>query len=145
MAEQPSAQARSCDEPPSLRHALGQWGEDVRLMADALSELAASEARLAAYSLAMMLAAALVLAIMAAALWTTLASAIALAVFDGDEVWLATSLSVAAASALAGGVCYLMIRHLSRNLGFPGMRAVLFRPPGRRITAEDVDREGVRP
>ena len=140
-AESPSPQSA-----PRLGHALADWAADFRPLIGAMSDLAASEARLAAVSLGLVLAAAIGLVVMMSAAWIGAIAALALWLFGAATVWLKTA-SLIAVLSLAGAVlAYLVIRHFSRYLGFPVTRELLFqRGPAVTAGADEGDREHDRP
>lgn len=124
--ECPPGQDLPDSEPPSLTQAARQWATTLLELLGSLADLAAIEARLAGFSLALMFTCAVALAIFAATAWVTIATALLLVLQTGFSTLVGTLFGVCAASALAGLICYLYIRFSSANLAFPATREALF-------------------
>lgn len=119
--------ADASGQPVGLRQAIEGWLGEFRPLLGAMSELAVSEARLAAVGLALMLAASVAVAIMAATAWTGAATALAFWLFDGPTIWLKTALFVMLLSVVGAGLGYLLVRRLATWLDFRATRQLLFK------------------
>ncbi len=126
------------DVAPQQASLLAEAGELWTVLRDVAAgwlELFSLEGRLAALSLARIVAIALFMAITAAAVWFALMTALTLWLVGGGVAWPVAFLAVAASSAAAVGIGYWVIRRLSRNLLFRATRAQLAGDAGREIGA----------
>ncbi|MCB1800785.1 MAG: hypothetical protein KDI82_03760 [Gammaproteobacteria bacterium] len=113
------------ERQPGLGEAFDRWSGELRPLFGAMSDLAISEARLAAVSLVSMFAAAIALAILAAVAWASLSVAIGLWMFVGTDVWIKVILWTALISAAGAAAAYLLICRLSGYLDFRETRGLL--------------------
>ncbi len=109
-----------------LSHALKAWVADLLGLFAAVGDLAASEARLAGHSLAVMLGLGGMLLVVAASTWFSLITAVVLWAFGVGGAWSAVFLTIALVNTLLIILAYWGIRRLSANLRFTELRAVLF-------------------
>lgn len=123
------------EEASLLDETAGLWRALRDLVVDAL-DLLTLEGRLAAVSLARIVALALFIGVAAAGAWLALLAALALSLAQQGIDWPLVFLGVAAASGAALVLAWIGVRRVSRN--------VLFTATRRHLGATDADRETER-
>lgn len=126
------------ERQPGLGEAFGRWSAELRPLVGAMSDLAISEARLAAVSLVSMFAAAVALAVLAAVAWASLAAAVGLWIFAGTQAWIMVGLWTTLISIIGALAAYLLIRRLSGHLDFKATRGLLLGERSSRRGIPDV-------